>query len=394
MEHLKSLTFHQDLGEGDRFFWYTTTGWMMWNYLIGGLLVGSTVVLYDGSAAHPSHGRPVGPRRRGGRDLLRHRRPYIVASMKAGLEAAGPLRAEGHRLDRFPAPARGLRLGLRRRVGGGPARLVLRRHRRLHRFRRRGQDAAGPGGRHPVPFPGARVEAFDPSGHPVTGEVGELVITAPMPSMPVMFWNDPDGHRYRESYFEEYPGVWRHGDWIKILPDGGSVIYGRSDSTLNRGGVRMGTSEFYRVVERFDAIADSLVIDTGRLGQEGQLLLYVALAEGRELDETLAKELKTALRTELSPRHVPDEIAAVPGIRAPCRARSSKCRCARSCRGAGREGGQPRRDGQPRGAGVLHTLRMPEEAGRVVGLLHLRLTGRRSDRSTGSYSHLCLYRDS
>jgi Acyl-coenzyme A synthetases/AMP-(fatty) acid ligases len=161
---------------------------------------------------------------------------------------------------------------------------------------------------------GAKVESFDPEGRPVVDEVGELVLTAPMPSMPVMFWNDPGGSRYRESYFTEYPGVWRHGDWIKIMPDGSCVIYGRSDSTLNRGGVRMGTSEFYRVVERFDEIADSLVIDTGRLGQEGRLLLFVTPAEGATISAELIERIRRALRAELSPRHVPDEIREVPGI--------------------------------------------------------------------------------
>ncbi|WP_219463971.1 AMP-binding enzyme, partial [Nonomuraea rhizosphaerae] len=161
---------------------------------------------------------------------------------------------------------------------------------------------------------GAAVHAFDPLGEPVVGEVGELVITRPMPSMPVMFWNDPGGERFRESYFDVYPGVWRHGDWIKMNEDGSCVIYGRSDSTLNRGGVRMGTSEFYRVVERFEEIADSLVIDTGQLGQDGRLLLYVTLVEGVVLSDDLAHSLRTALREELSPRHVPNEIHVVPGI--------------------------------------------------------------------------------
>jgi acetoacetyl-CoA synthetase len=165
---------------------------------------------------------------------------------------------------------------------------------------------------------GAAVEAYDDDGQPVVGQVGELVITQPMPSMPVAFWNDPGGARYRESYFETYPGVWRHGDWIELLPDGGCVIYGRSDATLNRGGVRMGTSEFYRVVEGFDEIADSLVVDTGRLGavgnEEGRLILYVVLAAGGELDDDLVARLRAALRSQLSPRHVPDEIHQVPGI--------------------------------------------------------------------------------
>jgi acetoacetyl-CoA synthetase len=135
-----------------------------------------------------------------------------------------------------------------------------------------------------------------------------------MPSMPVGFWNDPDGERYRSSYFEDFPGVWRHGDWIMILPDGGCVIYGRSDATLNRGGVRMGTSEFYRVVEGLPEVADSLVVDTGQLGRDGQLILYVVAAEGHEVDEALTVRLRSALRAELSPRHVPDQIVAVPGV--------------------------------------------------------------------------------
>ena len=164
------------------------------------------------------------------------------------------------------------------------------------------------------PCLGARVEAYDPDGKPVIGEVGELVITAPMPSMPVGFWNDPGGERYRASYFGAYPGVWRHGDWIPVLPDGGCVIFGRSDATLNRGGVRMGTSEFYRVVERLPEIADSLVVDTGQLGAEGRLVLYVALADGCELTAELTSRIKAALRSELSPRHVPDEIHQVPAV--------------------------------------------------------------------------------
>jgi acetoacetyl-CoA synthetase len=164
------------------------------------------------------------------------------------------------------------------------------------------------------PCLGAKVEAFDPAGEPVVGEVGELVLTAPMPSMPVGFWNDPAGERYRASYFAEYPGVWRHGDWIMILPDGGCIIYGRSDATLNRGGVRMGTSEFYRVVEALPEIADSLVVDTGQLGQDGRLILYVQPVAGQAVDDALTSKIRSLLRAELSPRHVPDEIHEVPGI--------------------------------------------------------------------------------
>jgi acetoacetyl-CoA synthetase len=164
------------------------------------------------------------------------------------------------------------------------------------------------------PCLGAKVEAFDAAGKPVIGEVGELVLTEPLPSMPVGFWGDETGERYRASYFTDFPGVWRHGDWIMILPDGGCVIYGRSDATLNRGGVRMGTSEFYRVVEELPEVTDSLVIDTGKLGNEGRLVLYLVLAPGISLTDELAAKIKKELRSALSPRHVPDEIHQVPGV--------------------------------------------------------------------------------
>jgi acetoacetyl-CoA synthetase len=161
---------------------------------------------------------------------------------------------------------------------------------------------------------GANVQAFDEHGRPVEGAVGELVITAPMPCMPVSFWNDPDGKRYRESYFDHYPGVWRHGDWIRLTEHGGAVITGRSDATLNRGGVRMGTSEFYRVVEELPAVKDSVVVDTSGAEGEGKLWLFVALRPGYQLDRELDAELRRTLRTKLSPRHVPDEIRGVSDV--------------------------------------------------------------------------------
>ncbi|MFC3983882.1 acetoacetate--CoA ligase [Streptosporangium jomthongense] len=313
LEHLKALSFHQDLGEGDVFFWYTTTGWMMWNYLVGGLLAGSTIVLYDGSATHPGTDALWRLAAEEGVTYFGTGAPYIVASMKANLRPSGLGALRGVGSTGSPLPPEGfawvhdtmpeVQLGS---FSGGTDVCT-------------GFVGAVPllpvrAGVIPCRCLGARVESFDPSGSPVTGEVGELVLTAPMPSMPVMFWNDPDGTRYRESYFADYPGVWRHGDWIKILSDGGCVIYGRSDSTLNRGGVRMGTSEFYRVVERFEEIADSLVIDTGQLGQEGRLLLYVTVAEGASLSDSLIMRLRRAIKEELSPRHVPNEIVEVPGI--------------------------------------------------------------------------------
>jgi acetoacetyl-CoA synthetase len=290
---------------------------MMWNFLAGGLLAGTTIVAYDGSATHPGTDALWRLAAATGVSYFGTGAPYLMASAKAGLSPGRELDLRGLRAigsTGSPLPPEGFRwvyqhvssdLLLGSFSGGtdlctgfvGPCPLLP----------VRAGVIAGP-------CLGAKVEAYDASGNPVTGEVGELVISGPMPSMPVGFWNDPAGERYRASYFSAYPGVWRHGDWITMLPDGGCVIFGRSDATLNRGGVRMGTSEFYRVVERLPEIADSLVVDTGQLGAEGRLVLYVVLAPGHQLDDGLLARIKTALRSELSPRHVPDEIHQVPGI--------------------------------------------------------------------------------
>ncbi|HEX7126087.1 MAG TPA: acetoacetate--CoA ligase [Thermodesulfobacteriota bacterium] len=314
LEHLKALALHLDLGPEDRFFWFTTTGWMMWNFLLGGLLVGSTVLLYDGSPGHPDLGALWRFAGRSGMTYFGMSAPYILACMKAGVVPAreadlaalrgvgstgAPLPPEGFRWV-YEAVKRDLLLGS---VSGGtdvctafvlscPLLPV-----RAGEIQCRGL--------------GARVEAFDEAGRPVVGALGELVLTAPMPSMPTGFWNDPDGSRYRAAYFDRYPGVWRHGDWLRLTERGSCVIYGRSDSTLNRGGVRMGTSEFYRVVEELPEVTDSLVIDTGELGREGRLLLFVVLREEVRLDDALRGKIAAALRRQLSPRHVPDEIHAI-----------------------------------------------------------------------------------
>src|SRR5512146_873818 len=317
LEHLKALAFHQDLRPGDVFTWYTTTGWMMWNYLAGGLLAGLTIVLYDGAATYPETGRLWRLTAEHGITYLGVGAPYLVACMKAGLRPGEEhdlraLRAIGSTGSPLPPEAfdwvyqaakPDLLLGSF--SGGtdictgfvGPCPLLPVRSGIIS-----GRCLA------------AAVESWDEDGKPVTGQVGELVLTQPMPSMPVGFWNDPDGTRYRESYFVMYPGVWRHGDWIEMLPDGACVIYGRSDATLNRGGVRMGTSEFYRTVEAFAEVGDCLVVDTGRLGAEGRLILFVLPAAGAELDDDLKGKLRVALRSQLSPRHVPNEIYQVPGI--------------------------------------------------------------------------------
>ena len=322
LEHHKALCLHQDIGQGDVFFWYTTTGWMMWNYLVGGLLAGATVVAYDGSATHPGTDALWRLASETGVTYFGAGAPYLVACAKAGLRPGADLdlsRLRGVGSTGSPLPPEGFDW-----VYAAVAEPAGRPDLMLGSFSG-GTDMCtgfvGPSPLLPVrsgiiagPCLGARVEAFDASGAPVIGEVGELVLTVPMPSMPVGFWGDASGERYRASYFAQYPGVWRHGDWIMILPDGGCVIYGRSDATLNRGGVRMGTSEFYRVVEELPGVTDSLVIDTGGLGAEGKLVLYLVLAPGLTLDDDLRGRIRSALRSALSPRHVPDEIHQVPGV--------------------------------------------------------------------------------
>ena len=317
LEHLKTLCLHQDLGAGDVFFWYTTTGWMMWNYLAGGLLAGLTVVAYDGSATYPETGALWRLAAETGITYFGTGAPYLLACAKAGLTPGRELdlsAVRGIGSTGSPLPPEGFRW-VYQHVGSD----LL-----LGSFSG-GTDVCtgfvGPCPLLPVRAGviagaclGTSVEAYNADGKPVVGEVGELVITAPMPSMPVGFWNDPAGERYRASYFADYPGVWRHGDWIMVLPDGGCVIYGRSDATLNRGGVRMGTSEFYRVVEQMPEVADSLVVDTGQLGADGRLILYLVLTGDHTLDDGLTARIRAALRSALSPRHVPDEIHQVPGI--------------------------------------------------------------------------------
>jgi acetoacetyl-CoA synthetase len=317
LEHLKALSFHQDLRPGDAFFWLTTTGWMMWNYLASGLLTGAAIVLYDGAPAYPSADSLWQLIAETGTTYAGTGAPYLLACAKAGITPGAEhdlSRLRGIGSTGSPLPPEGFSW-----VYGSVQRDLI-----LGSMSGGTDVCTGFIGSSPLlpvragiiagRFLGAQVEAFDAAGKPVTGEVGELVVTAPMPSMPVGFWNDPDGERYRASYFADYPGVWRHGDWIMFLPDGGSVIYGRSDATLNRGGVRMGTAEFYRVIERMPEIADSLVVDTGQLGTEGRLVLYVVLAGRAVLDDALASRIRAALRAELSPRHAPDEIHQVPGI--------------------------------------------------------------------------------
>jgi acetoacetyl-CoA synthetase len=316
LEHLKAVGLHGDLGPGDRFFWFSTTGWMMWNYLVSGLAVGATIVLYDGSAAHPGLDALWKLAEAEKITYFGASAPFLLACKKAkltpgkkhdlsalrGLGTTGaPLPADGFAWV-YDAIKSDLLLAS---VSGGTDVCTA--------FVLSCPWLPVHAGEIQCRGLGAKIEAFDENGRSVTGEVGELVLTEPLPSMPVGFWGDADGSRFRESYFATYPGVWRHGDWIKITERGSCVIYGRSDSTLNRGGVRMGTSEFYRVVEGLPEISDSLVIDTGSLAGDavGKLWLFVVLAPGAVLDHALEHRIKDVVRRDLSPRHVPDAIRAV-----------------------------------------------------------------------------------
>ncbi len=318
LEQLKALALHLDLGESDRFFWFSTTGWMMWNMLVSGLLVGACVVLFDGSPGHPDLYALWRLAEEEGVSYFGVSAPYLLACQKAGIEpikkhdlsrirgigtTGAPLTADGFAWV-YEHVSSDVLLGS---VSGGTDVCTA--------FLLSCPLAPVRAGEIQCRGLGAKIEAFDDAGRSVINEVGELVLTAPFPSMPIYFWADESGARFNESYFSMYPGVWRHGDWLKLTPEGGAVIYGRSDSTLNRGGVRMGTSEFYRVVEQFPEIADSLVVDTGSLTDaNGTLYLFVVLAPNAVLDDALKKQIASGVRRELSPRHVPDEILAVPAV--------------------------------------------------------------------------------
>ena len=310
LEHLKKARLHSDLSAGDRFFWFTTTGWMMWNFLVGGLLAGAAIVLYDGQ---PDPERLWEFAREAEVTTFGTSAGFIGASMKTGVRpepwpalrsigsTGSPLPVEGFEwvYERFPdvwlfSTSGGTDL-CTAFVGGCPLLPVY-------------------AGELQARCLGAAVESWSEDGRPLVNEVGELVITEPMPSMPICFWNDPDGERYRASYFEMFPGVWRHGDWIKITDRGTAVIYGRSDSTINRGGVRMGTSEIYRAVLGIEAIVDALVVDVPRPGTDGWMPLFVVMREGAEVDEELPREISRRVRDYCSPRHVPDRIVQIPEV--------------------------------------------------------------------------------
>jgi acetoacetyl-CoA synthetase len=315
VEHLKALRLHHDLRPGERFFWFTTTGWMMWNLLVSGLLTGSTVVLYDGNPSHPDLGTLWKVAEKHGITYFGVSAPYVHACLKAGLRPAdqfdlstvralgstgAPLSPEGFR---WVADAVGKHVQVCSISGGTDL---------CTAFLETAPTVPVWMGELSCAALGASVAAYDPAGAEVVDEVGELVLTKPMPSMPVSFWNDPGGSRLRAAYFDHYPGVWRHGDWVRRTSRGSYVIYGRSDSTLNRGGVRMGTADFYAIVEAHEQVIDSLVVDTTELSTatDGELLCFLVLAPGATPAE-VESQLRQALRAELSPRHVPDRFVVV-----------------------------------------------------------------------------------
>jgi acetoacetyl-CoA synthetase len=314
LEHLKIHALHHDLGPADRFFWYSTTGWMMWPYLVSGLLVDTSIVLYDGAPNSPDLSALWRLAAEEGITYFGCSAPFLMACRKDGLRPGRELDLSGLRgigSTGAPLPTEGFTwvydafepsVHLQSVSGGTDVCTAF-----------VGASPLVPvwAGEISCRHLGCRVEAFDASGRPVVGEQGELVLTAPMPSMPVGFWNDPDGSRYRAAYFADYPGVWRHGDWITFTERGSCVISGRSDATLNRGGVRIGTAEFYAVVESLPEVADSVVI---HLDDADELLLFVALREGATLTDELRQRIVRELRTTLSPRHAPDRIVAVPAV--------------------------------------------------------------------------------
>ncbi len=317
LEHLKKMHLHLDAKPGDRIFWFTTTGWMMWNFLVSCLLTDAAIVLYDGNPGHPDMETLWELAADAEVTCFGTSASYISACMKAGIEpgsgrdlsklrsvgsTGSPLAPEGFDWiyehvgrDTWLFSTSGGSDLCTAFVGGVPTLPVYRGELQARSL-------------------GASVEAWDEDGKPLTGEVGELVLTKPMPSMPIYLWGDEDGSRYRDSYFDTYPGIWRHGDWIEITERGTAIIYGRSDSTINRGGIRMGTSEIYRAVLADEAIVDALVVDIPKEGTEGWMPLFVVLAEGARLDEDLKKKVAREIRERCSPRHVPNEMIEIETI--------------------------------------------------------------------------------
>jgi acetoacetyl-CoA synthetase len=314
IEQLKKMHLHLDAKPGDRLFWFTTTGWMMWNFIVSGLLTEAAIVLYDGNPGYPDMGALWDLAEKARITTFGTSAAYIAACMKAGVEpgaardlsrlravgsTGSPLAPEGFDWvhdhlgeDTWLFSTSGGTDVCTAFVGGVPTLPVYRGELQARAL-------------------GCKVEAWDEEGNSVIGEVGELVITEPMPSMPLYLWGDETGSRYRESYFEMFPGTWRHGDWIEITDRGTAIIHGRSDSTINRGGIRIGTAEIYRAVLDSEEVLDALVVDLPKEGTDGTIELFVVLRDGADLDDELKKALARQVRERTSPRHVPDRVRQV-----------------------------------------------------------------------------------
>jgi len=329
IEALKFGALHNDVGPsaltGDRYHWYSATGWIMWNSQVGALLGGATICIFDGNPGGPIQVPDLTTLWRfaadAGATFFGAGAAFFANCLKAGVE-----------------PAKAADLSRLRAIGSTGSPLSVESYRWVYDQMPKvdgqdiwltpisgGTDFAGAfvGGLPTLPVVigemqcrclGADVHAWDDQGRELIDEVGELVCAKPMPSMPLYFWGDTSGARYRDSYFDMYPGVWRHGDWIRITPRGGAIIYGRSDATINRHGIRMGTAELYRAVEVLPEVLDSLVVDLEYLGRESYMPLFVVLREGLTLDAALTKQLKESIKTALSARHVPNEIFQVEAV--------------------------------------------------------------------------------
>lgn len=316
LEHLKYLAFHNDVHPGERFFWFSTTGWMMWNFVQAALLQGATIVLYDGSPGYPDLDVLWRLASDAGIHHFGTSAPFLIACMQSDLKPA--LRFDLSRIRSVsstgaPLPSESFDWVYQNVhhhvwlcsmsggtdvctafVGGCPEKPVFRGEIQCRAL-------------------GCGLHAFNEHGHAIIDEVGEMVITTPMPCMPIFFWNDTDKTKYRSSYFTHYPGVWRHGDWVKITKSGGLVISGRSDTTLNRQGVRIGTAEIYRALHGLREIEDALIVHLDKDGQD-YMPLFVVLKPGTTLTPEVQRTIKDTLRTKCSPRHVPDAIIEIPEV--------------------------------------------------------------------------------
>jgi acetoacetyl-CoA synthetase len=317
LELLKAVSLHAEVRPGDRFFFVTSTSWMIWNFMVGGLMVGAAPVLHDGSPGWPDVDGAWDVAARTRADVVGCGAGYLMAGSNAGsvpkdrydLSRLRVILQTGSALPEhaWAWAAENINPGaqLNSISGGTDVCSAL-----------AGANAMLPvhAGRIPAAELGVALEAWDPDGKPVLEQEGELVVTRPLPSMPLYFLNDPDGRRYHDSYFDVFPGIWRHGDWITVHADRSITISGRSDSTLNRQGIRMGSAEIYAVVEQLPEILDSLVLGIERADGGYLMPLFVVLADGVTLDDALTDRIRRTVRAELSPRHVPDEVVAVRAV--------------------------------------------------------------------------------